>query len=76
MLRAPRGLQDDPSPMIPPALARSWAEAAPDERRVTAVADVNHDTIVMGARGAGAVAQAIVRALQSRAADPGLRSAR
>jgi hypothetical protein len=40
------------------------------------VADVNHYTIVMGATGAGAVAQAIVRALQSQAGDPALRSAR
>jgi pimeloyl-ACP methyl ester carboxylesterase len=76
MLRAPRGLQNDPSPMIPTELARPWAEAAPAQRRVTEVSDVNHYTIVMGARGAGAVAQAIVRALQSQAGDPGLRSAR
>jgi pimeloyl-ACP methyl ester carboxylesterase len=76
MLRAPRGLQNDPSPMIPPELASSWADGAPELRRVTEVPDVNHYTLVMGAAGAGAVAQAIVRALQSPVADPGLRSAR
>jgi lipase len=65
LLRAPRGLQNDPTPMIDAGVARAWAEAAPDLRRVAEVPLVNHYTIVMGATGAGAVAQAIVRALQS-----------
>ena len=39
------------------------------------VSGVNHYTIVMGAAGAGAVATAIVRALQSAAGDRVLRSA-
>jgi pimeloyl-ACP methyl ester carboxylesterase len=76
MLRAPRGLQDDPNPMIPAALAQAWADAAPGLRRVSEVPDVNHYTIVMGAAGADAVAQAILRALTSAPADPGLRSGR
>ena len=76
MLRAPRGLQDEPAPMIAPELAAAWVAEAPDQRRVTTVPDVNHYTIVMGASGARAVAQAIVRALQTPAADPALRSAR
>jgi hypothetical protein len=76
MLRAPRGLQNDPSPMIPAELAAAWADAAPGQRSVREVADVNHYTIVMGAIGAGAVAQAIVRAAANRASDPALRSAR
>lgn len=76
LLRAPRGLQNDPAPMIDAGVGRAWAEAAPDLRRVAEVPLVNHYTIVMGATGAGAVAQAIVRALQSSDADPGLRSAR
>jgi hypothetical protein len=75
MLRAPRGLQNDPSPMIPAALADAWARAEPALRTVREVPDVNHYTIVMGATGAGAVAQAIVRAMQSQAGDPALRSA-
>jgi lipase len=74
MLRAPRGLQNDPNPMIPAALAETWAGADPALRSVGEVADVNHYTIVMGATGARAVAQAIVRALQSQADDPALRS--
>jgi lipase len=62
MLRAPRGLQNDPTPMIPAALAAAWAAAAPDQRRVQEVADVNHYTIVMGA-GAPRVASTIAAAL-------------
>ena len=76
MLLAPRGLQNDPNPLIPAGLAEAWASAAPGHRSVRAVPDVNHYTIVMGAAGSRAVAQAIVRALQSPAGDPGLRSAR
>jgi lipase len=62
--------------MIAPELAAAWADGAPDQRRVTEVPDVNHYTIVMGRSGASAVAQAIVRALQTPAGDPPLRSAR
>jgi pimeloyl-ACP methyl ester carboxylesterase len=76
MLRAPRGLQDEPTPMIAPELAAAWANEAPEQRRVTEVPDVNHYTLVMGRSGARAVAQAIVRALQTPADDPALRSAR
>lgn len=75
MLRAPRGLQDEPTPMIAPELAAAWAAEAPAQRRVTDVPDVNHYTLVMGRAGARAVAQAIVRALQTQADDPALRSA-
>ena len=76
MLRAPRGLQNDPNPVIPAALAAAWADGAPGQRRVIEVPDVNHYTLVMGRSGARAVAQAIVRALQTPADDPALRSAR
>jgi lipase len=64
MLRAPRGLQNQPEPMIPAALAEAWASGDGRRRAVAEVSDVNHYSIVMGAAGAGAVAQAIVRALQ------------
>lgn len=76
MLRAPRGLQNQPTPMLAPDLAAAWADGAPDQRRVIEVPDVNHYTLVMGRSGARAVAQAIVRALQTPAGDPPLRSAR
>lgn len=65
LLRAPRGLQDNPEPMLPADLAESWAGGAPDRRRVAEVADVNHYTIVMGAAGAGVVAQAITDLLRN-----------
>jgi hypothetical protein len=43
---------------------------------VIAVHGINYYTLVMGRSGARAVAQAIVRALQTPAGDPALRSAR
>jgi lipase len=76
MLRAPRGLQNDPAPMIPADLARAWADAAPGQRSLAEVPDVNHYTIVMGAAGARVLAGAIVRATQTPLGDPSLRSAR
>jgi pimeloyl-ACP methyl ester carboxylesterase len=75
LLCAERGMLDDPNPLQPAALAEPWADAAPRSRRTVRVAGVNHYTLVMGASGASAVAQAIVRALQSPAGDRGLRSA-
>lgn len=62
LLIAPRGLQDDPRPMQPAPSARAWAAGAPDLRQAIEVPDVNHYTIVLGARGAQAVAAAISRA--------------
>ena len=75
LLCAERGMVDDPNPLQPPALAQRWADAAPQSRRTVRVSGVNHYTVVMGAAGASAVAQAIVRALQSPAGDRVLRSA-
>jgi pimeloyl-ACP methyl ester carboxylesterase len=75
LLCAERGMVDDPNPLQPPALAEPWAAAAPRSRLATRVSGVNHYTLVMGAAGAPAVAQAIVRALQSPAGDRVLRSA-
>jgi len=75
LMCAERGMLDDPKPLQPPALAEPWAAAAPQMRRTVRVPGVNHYTIVMGAAGASAVAQAIVRALQSPGAERVLRSA-
>jgi pimeloyl-ACP methyl ester carboxylesterase len=58
LLRAPRGLLDEPTPLIAPDLASEWAAQQPDRREVIEVEDVNHYTIVMG-RGAKSVAAAI-----------------
>jgi pimeloyl-ACP methyl ester carboxylesterase len=74
LLCAERGMLDDPNPLQPAALAQAWADEAPQTRRTERVAGVNHYTIVIGAAGADAVAQAIMRAWQSRSSDPGLRS--
>jgi pimeloyl-ACP methyl ester carboxylesterase len=76
LLCAERGMVDDANPLQPDALARPWVEEAPESRTTARVSGVNHYTLVMGATGAGAVAEAIVRALQSRVGDRGLRSAR
>lgn len=65
LLRAPRGLMDEPRPFQPPELAKPWADAAPEQRRVVEVPDVNHYSILMGARGAGLVADAIRAALRA-----------
>lgn len=75
LLCAERGMVDDPNPLQPPALVEPWATAAPELRRTLRVGDVNHYTLVMGAPGARAVAEGIVRALQSPAFGRGLRSA-
>jgi pimeloyl-ACP methyl ester carboxylesterase len=61
-LCAPRGLQDQPSPMQPLELVQAWADEAPDRRRAVLVPDVNHYTITLGQAGARAVAGAIIAA--------------
>lgn len=63
LLSAPRGLVDDPNPMQPMSVARPWADADPAGRSATLVPDVNHYTLVFGARGSVAVADEIARAL-------------
>ncbi|MGI8430153.1 MAG: alpha/beta fold hydrolase [Solirubrobacteraceae bacterium] len=62
LLCAPRGLLDDPNPVIPLGLARSWAARAPAQRRATLVEGANHYTITLGARGAAAAADALAAA--------------
>jgi pimeloyl-ACP methyl ester carboxylesterase len=62
LVRASRGLMNEDRPFQPAELTERWAAAAPDQRRVIDVPDVNHYTLVMGA-GAGVVADAIGVAL-------------
>ncbi len=59
LLAAPRGLLDEPRPMQPVELVAGWAGERAN-RSWQLVEDVNHFTIAMGARGAAAVADAIV----------------
>jgi lipase len=58
LLRAPRGLMNDPDhPFLPAEEARAFSGRP--EARVVEVENVNHYTITLGARGAAAVAGAI-----------------
>jgi pimeloyl-ACP methyl ester carboxylesterase len=64
LLRAPRGLMNEPSRFQPDELATAWADERPEQRRVVDVPDVNHYSLLMGARGAAAVADAIRAAVR------------
>jgi pimeloyl-ACP methyl ester carboxylesterase len=55
---APRGLLNQPAPLIPDEVVRHWRGELPD-LRANVVDDVNHYTLVLGARGADAVARAL-----------------
>jgi pimeloyl-ACP methyl ester carboxylesterase len=63
LLCAPRGLLDDPHPMQPIELCAEWAAQAPALRSAVEIDDVNHYSILLGRRGASAVADAIRAAL-------------
>jgi lipase len=63
LLRAPRGLLDEPAGLYTAAHVRSWEEKL-ERLIVRDVPDVNHYTIVMDAPGAALVAGAIAAALQ------------
>lgn len=67
-LRAPRGLMDEPAALYTPDYVRSWAGRLP-ALKVQDVDDVNHYTIVMEPRGAGAVAAAVLPALAAARAN-------
>jgi pimeloyl-ACP methyl ester carboxylesterase len=71
LLRAPRGLMNEPRAFQPPELAAAWVDDRPEQRRVVDVPDVNHYSLLMGARGAAAVAGEIRAAVTG----PGNRSA-
>jgi pimeloyl-ACP methyl ester carboxylesterase len=55
---APRGLLNQPSPLIPAEVVRHWQGELPN-LRVDVVDDVNHYTLVIGERGAAEVARAV-----------------
>jgi pimeloyl-ACP methyl ester carboxylesterase len=59
IIRAPRGIMDDPArPIIPAVAAENYAAGRP-QTTVIEVADVNHYTVLMGVRGAAAVADTL-----------------
>jgi lipase len=66
LLTAERGLRNEPSPMQPIDAARLWAAGDGARREARLVPGVNHYTITLGARGAAAVADAIVASLSPR----------
>ena len=58
LLRAPRGLFDQPEALYPPEVARAWADRLP-LLDVVDVDDCNHYTILLDPRPAAAVADAM-----------------
>jgi pimeloyl-ACP methyl ester carboxylesterase len=64
VLRAPRGLLNDPGGLYLPGYLDAWAEKLP-ALTVREIPDVNHYTIVMGEAGAAAVAQSVREALEA-----------
>jgi len=62
VLRAPRGLLNEPAGLYPPGYLEAWADKLP-ALRVREVPDVNHYTIIMGETGAAAVADTVREAL-------------
>lgn len=65
VLRAPRGLLNEPAALYTPGYLDAWALKLP-ALRVREVPDVNHYTIVMGEAGARAVAESVQEALAIR----------
>jgi pimeloyl-ACP methyl ester carboxylesterase len=62
VLRAPRGLLNEPSGLYAPGYLDAWAQKLRD-LRVREIPDVNHYTIIMGEAGAAAVAESVRQAL-------------
>jgi pimeloyl-ACP methyl ester carboxylesterase len=60
-LGAPRGLLNQPAPLIPDEVVRHWRGELPN-LRAEVVDDVNHYTLVIGERGAAAVGGAVLHA--------------
>jgi len=65
VLRAPRGLLNEPAALYAPGYLESWAAKLPT-LRLTQVPDVNHYTIIMGQTGAAAVAGSVRAALAGK----------
>jgi hypothetical protein len=67
LLRAPRGLADEPNPLLPEAVVNEVKRTLPGLRDVL-VDDTNHYLIVLGDREAAVVTTEIVRVTSG--ADP------
>lgn len=68
LLRAPRGLLDDPNPLLPEDLVQQAKRAVPTMRDVL-IADTNHYLIVLGAREAAAVGAEITQIARGSGRD-------
>lgn len=68
LLRAPRGLMDEPSPLIPEAAAEPYADDP--HVRLSTVEDTNHYSILLGDHGADAVATAVTAAVSAATSQP------
>ena len=62
VLRAPRGLFNEPGGLYAPGYLDAWADKLP-ALTVREVADVNHYTIIMGGAGAAVVGGTVREAL-------------
>jgi pimeloyl-ACP methyl ester carboxylesterase len=62
LLRATRGLLNQPEPLLPDAVVEPWADVLP-QLTVETVEDTNHYSLMFGARGAGRIAAAVRRQL-------------
>jgi pimeloyl-ACP methyl ester carboxylesterase len=58
LLRATRGLLNQPEPLLPDALVDPWRERLP-QLSVETVDDTNHYTLMFGARGAARIVAAV-----------------
>lgn len=67
LLRAPRGLMDEPGGLYPEPVLAGWLAAHPRVVRVD-VPDVNHYTITLGRAGATAVAAVLLAAVDEPSA--------
>lgn len=72
-LRAPRGLMNEPQALYAQEYVGQWASQH-GRLQTGEVPDVNHYTIVMGPRGADAVAARVTTAVEARAALRGIGS--
>lgn len=65
LMLAPRGLQNETPGLYAPVVVERWAAQLP-ELRIVEIADTNHYTILMGERGAAAVAAELSNALEEQ----------
>jgi hypothetical protein len=58
LIRATRGLRNEPAPLLPDPLVDMWRERLP-QLTVETVDDTNHYTLMFGERGVERIANAV-----------------